>query len=150
MEQIAANISVLCILVFVCGILYQLGCFSATEKVIKFIIAVYIVFFAVKSFANFNPKITLENYTQFYQEQNTQLFKVSLIDETEKNLEEIVKNRLEEKNISYKDISVHILEQNGNLTVDGIYIDCENKDKDAVYKCIEDMLSEHTNVFIGE
>ena len=42
MEHIAEITGTLCVAVVIMGILYNIGCFTATEKVIKFVISVII------------------------------------------------------------------------------------------------------------
>ena len=151
MEKIADVIGVLCISVFVMGIFYQLGGFEKTSKVIRFIVALYIISTVFTSFEYFKyvpleydiivDKDIYDYDVDFYN---------SVIYKTKINLEEIIKNRLDEKNISYENVSVHILEQNGAVIADEIEIDCKAGDTEAVYSCIDDMLTEDTKVIIGD
>ena len=151
MEKIADVTGVLCISVFVMGIFYQLGGFEKTSKVIRFIVALYIISTVFTSFEYFNyvpleydiivDKDIYDYDVDFYN---------SVIYKTKINLEEIIKNRLDEKNISYENVSVHILEQNGAVIADEIEIDCKASDTEAVYSCIDDMLTEDTKVIIGD
>ena len=151
MEKIADVTGVLCISVFVMGIFYQLGGFEKTSKVIRFIVALYIISTVFTSFEYFKyvpleydiivDKDIYDYDVDFYN---------SVIYKTKINLEEIIKNRLDEKNISYENVSVHILEQNGAVIADKIEIDCKASDTEAVYSCIDDMLTEDTKVIIGD
>ena len=151
MEKIADVIGVLCISVFVMGIFYQLGGFEKTSKVIRFIVALYIISTVFTSFEYFKyvpleydiivDKDIYDYDVDFY---NRVIYKTKI------NLEEIIKNRLDEKNISYENVSVHILEQNGAVIADEIEIDCKASDTEAVYSCIDDMLTEDTKVIIGD
>ena len=151
MEKIADVTGVLCISVFVMGIFYQLGGFEKTSKVIRFIVALYIISTVFTSFEYFKyvpleydiivDKDIYDYDVDFYN---------SVIYKTKINLEEIIKNRLDEKNISYENVSVHILEQNGAVIADEIEIDCKAGDTEAVYSCIDDMLTEDTKVIIGD
>lgn len=151
MEKIADVTGVLCISVFVMGIFYQLGGFEKTSKVIRFIVALYIISTVFTSFEYFKyvpleydiivDKDIYDYDVDFYN---------SVIYKTKINLEEIIKNRLDEKNISYENVSVHILEQNGAVIADEIEIDCKASDTEAVYSCIDDMLTEDTKVIIGD
>ena len=61
-------------------------------------------------------------------------------------LEKIIKIRLDEKNISYNEISVHILEQNGNLIVKEINIDCTGNSKRDIYTCVEDIITKESKI----
>ena len=151
MEKIADVTGVLCISVFVMGIFYQLGGFEKTSKVIRFIVALYIISTVFTSFEYFKyvpleydiivDKDIYDYDVDFYN---------SVIYKTKINLEEIIKNRLDEKNISYENVSVHILEQNGAVIADEIEIDCKAGDTEAVYSCIDDMLTKDTKVIIGD
>lgn len=151
MEKIADVTGVLCISVFVMGIFYQLGGFEKTSKVIRFIVALYIISTVFTSFEYFKyvpleydiivDKDIYDYDVDFYN---------SVIYKTKINLEEIIKNRLDEKNISYENVSVHILEQNGAVIADEIEIDCKASDTEAVYSCIDDMLTKDTKVIIGD
>ena len=151
MEKIADVTGVLCISVFVMGIFYQLGGFEKTSKVIRFIVALYIISTVFTSFEYFKY-VPLE-YDIFVDKDIYDYdvdFYNSVIYKTKINLEEIIKNRLDEKNISYENVSVHILEQNGAVIADEIEIDCKAGDTEAVYSCIDDMLTEDTKVIIGD
>ena len=91
-----------------------------------------------------------DNITEFSYEQNSDYLKEKIINETEKEIKELIKNRLDEKNISYNGISLHILEQNGNLIVKEINIDCTENNKKDIYNCIEDIISKESEIKIGE
>lgn len=151
MEKIADVTGVLCISVFVMGIFYQLGGFEKTSKVIRFIVALYIISTVFTSFEYFKY-VPLEYdiiVDKDIYDYDVDLYN-SVIYKTKTNLEEIIKNRLDEKNISYENVSVHILEQNGAVIADEIEIDCKAGDTEAVYSCIDDMLTEDTKVIIGD
>ena len=116
MEQFIYKVGILCIFTMITGILIDLGCFPATEKIIKFIAAAYIVVSAVASFKSVQFDFELNNYDrQLTYELNTDVVKYKIIEETETKLENIIKNRLDEKNISYNAVYLHILEQNDNM-----------------------------------
>ena len=151
MEQIAKSVGMLCVLVFILGILFQLGCFEKTAKVIKFVIAVYIVVAIVKSVdgAKMDTNFIYDkNVAEHYDYQEN--FETAVLQQLRQNIEETVKGRLNEKNISYNDVSVHILEQNGNLEIEQIEVECKTEDKSAVYNCLQDLLSENTKIIVGE
>ena len=151
MEGLTAAAGVLCVSVFVVGILYEMGCFVATAKIIRFVTAIIITITVLKSFNSIDKiKIKTENYSDIYSNAYQQNLNEMIIENTRHELEKIIKSRLEEKNISYKSVEVHILEQNGNVTVDTIYIDCDKKAQTAVKQCIQDILAEDAKLVIGE
>ena len=151
MEGLTAAAGVLCVSVFVVGILYEMGCFVATAKIIRFVTAIIITITVLKSFNSIDKiKIKTENYSDIYSNTYQQNLNEMIIENTRHELEKIIKRRLEEKNISYKSVEVHILEQNGNVTVDTIYIDCDKKAQTAVRQCIQDILAEDAKLVIGE
>ena len=149
MEKIAHLTGVLCISVFVMGVFYQIGGFDKTARIIRFVTALCIISMVFKGikevdFMSFPHSIYREEYDfedSFYD---------GLIFETQLQLEELIKKRLAEKNISYNFVQVHILEQNGNLTAEEIIVICDKNCTDAVYNCISDMVTENTIITIGE
>lgn len=151
MEHIAKIAGTLCISVMVMGILYEAGSFAATEKVIKFVITVYIlvtVAAAVKG-ADFKPDSIIQNI-DYHAYSNSQYLKQQIVADTEKQLEQLIVQRLEQKNICYNSVSVHILEQNGNITADSITVVCESGYTIQVMECIADIATEETQINIGE
>jgi len=151
MEKIVNSIGALCISVFIMGMLYQLGAFEKTAKTIKFVIAIYIVLTVINSFENLNFNLQNTDFTtQYYQQDINRDFQNEIIKETARELENVIKNRLEEKNIAYNSVEVHILEQNGNLTADKIFIECENIYAQDIERCISDIADETTKIIIGD
>lgn len=151
MEQLSQIIVILCKTVIAMGILYNLGCFPATEKVVKFIIAVYIIYATLntvdKQIPVSKPYISNIEYSQYqYSEELNDI----IVQETQNNIENIIKQRLTEKNISYNWVYVHILEQNNLLTADSINICCSNSDIAAAEDCIKDFITKDTQIYIGE
>ena len=151
MEHISTVTGVVCVSVFAVSVLYSFGCFSATEKVVKFVISLYLLTVFIKSITDtrFEFKTNFNGLTA-YSGSYTIDFTDIVLEETETNLEQTIKQRLDEKNISYKQISVHILEENEYLTADKIIVQCSEKDVGAVRECIKDMISDNTQVITGE
>ena len=58
--------------------------------------------------------------------------------------------RPNEKNISYNQISVHILEQNGVVSVDEISVEGTDADENDILDLITDMTDSETRVKTGE
>ncbi len=111
MAGIAKTVGVLCISVVAMGILYDLGNFKATEKTLKFVISLYIIATVFNSLRTTKLEfdIDIEGENQIYY-QNSEVLKNEIISQTEKELTELIKKRMAEKNISYNSISLHILE----------------------------------------
>lgn len=151
MEKIAAVIGVLCISVFVMGLLYQLGLFEKTEKVIKFVTAMCLIITILKSVKEFKPDFVYRNLNNmeianvYYKEFNDEI-----IFKTKQELENIIKKRLDEKNLSYNHISVHILEQNDTVSIDEIVVNGINADKEELYDLFEDMMDNNTTIKTGD
>lgn len=151
MDNLAKTIGILCVSVMAMGILYNLGSFAVTDKVIKFVISVYIIVAVFGSLKDVDFKVKTDGIVaDIYQQDMSDMLKSEIILQTEKDLTEIVKKRLEEKNISYNDISLHILEQNGSLEIKKIMIDCPETSKQAVLGCLQDLVTEDTQIVTGE
>lgn len=151
MEKITSMVGTLCICIFVTGILYNIGCFKVTEKTIKFVISIYILVITFKAAMDIKLDFSMNSINDISMEyQNTEDAKDIIIEQTQLDIENIIKNRLDEKNISYNSISVHILEQSNNITIDKIDIQCKPEYKKEVQNCIKDLLTENTVVVIGE
>lgn len=151
MEKIADVTGILCISVFVMGLFYQIGGFEKTAKVIRFIVAICIISIVFTGFKDFMQfpflnDIVIEGYEYDYNDE----FYNGVIYIAQEEIEKIIKSRLDEKNISYKDINVHILEQSGTVVADEITIICDNSNAEEVYENIKDILTEDTNLIIGE
>lgn len=150
MQQVAAVVGTLCMATFVMGLLYEVGSFDKTAKTIKYVIAIYITVTVIKGFdideiKTEIPEI-LQNTSEYTYNEN---FEKEVLRNTELGVETTIKNRLDEKNISYNQVSVHILEQNGNLTAGEITVKCEDIYRDAVLECISDISDENTKINIG-
>ncbi|MBE6894091.1 MAG: hypothetical protein E7483_00575 [Ruminococcaceae bacterium] len=151
MEKIANITGVICISVFVMGLLYELGAFEKTSKAIKFVFAIYITATLFNSLGDMDINIqNTDFYNQQYQQDFNIAFQDELIRQTQEELECMIKKRLEEKNIAYNLVTVHILEQNGNLTADEIVIKCKNIYAEKAFECISDITDENTKIIIGE
>lgn len=150
MEQIAKTVGILCVSVIAADIFCNTGYFPATEKVVKFVVAIYIILTGFKTVTGnyIKPEFKLPEYPHTYDYQSE--FKDAVIAETEKITEDMIIKKLSEKNISYNHISVHILEQNDILLTDTIVVGCEDRYISAVKECIEEFITEDTKLIIGE
>lgn len=151
MESAALKIGSICMLIFLVGILYEFGGFEKSKKAIKFVIALYITVAMIKSVQNVQLKINLpEDLDTSVDSEYVYDFKREVIARTQDNIEILIKKRLDEKKLSYNQVSVHILEQNGNLTASEIIIKSEGSGKDLIYECISDIADDETKIYIGE
>ena len=148
MEQLSETVGILCILIMVMGLLADIGSFPATEKIIRFITAIYIIVAFFKAFQTSDKEISINMPTQSNTYSNSEYLKSEIISKTESELQYIIESRLEEKNISYNSVTVHILEQNSNLVAEEICIVCD--DEGAALECIEDIATKDTKIIIGE
>ena len=150
MEQIAKTVGILCVSVIAADIFCNTGYFPATEKIIKFVVAVYIILTGFKTVNSIDikPDFKLPEYQYTYEYQSE--FNYAVIAETEKITEGMIIKKLSEKNISYNHVSVHILEQNDILFTDTIVIGCEDRYVSTVKECIEEFITEDTKLIIGE
>lgn len=151
MEQLQHITGIMCLLIMIVGIIKEIGSFTSTEKLIKLVAAIYIItaFFKIINNSQLELSFNIDNKDaiSIY---NTEQLKADVIKETETRLEDIVKKRLDEKNISYNSLSVHILEQDNNVVIDKIVIDCDEKYITAVRECLYDLTSENTKIVTGE
>lgn len=151
MSDIAKIAGVLCMAVMAMGVLYDLGSFKVTDKTIKFVISVYILVTVFNALKGAKLEISTNELLQNISvEDNSGMLKNEVVKQTEKELEEVIKNRLDEKKISYNDVSLHILEQNGSLIVSEIKIVCSDDMSQAAKECINDFITEETKVITGE
>lgn len=150
MDRIAHTTGLLCMTVFVMGILYEFCSFEKTAKAVKYIICLCILVSVFKTVSNVNLNIHLP-YTYLYDNKTyTEYFIGDVITQTQKELETLISERLKEQNISYNQLSLHILEENGVLKVDEITVRCNPDSKQVVYDCIKDIISQDTIVNILE
>ena len=151
MEQITRIAGVICISVMIMGILYEMGAFPATEKAIRFVIAIYIMLTVFTTVSDTKLQLDYGRYRRETDTQHsTQQLTQQLAQQTGTELEKIIENRLKQKNISYNSISVHILEQNGVLYADSINVQCPQRYTAQVLECISDIATEKTRVTTGE
>lgn len=151
MEQIARITGVMCLVIMVVSFINNLGGFACTEKVIKFVTAIIVVALFFKTVNNTQIELHFDNYNNSNISTDDEVYlKYILVEQTAHMLEETVKNRLDEKNISYNTVSVHILEQNNNLIADRIIVDCNKDCENTVKECLQDIISAETVITTGE
>ena len=151
MEEITNLMGSICISIIAIGIISKLGAFDATEKMLRFVAAISILLILYESFDKTSLNIDFKYpESDVYYIENTSALKNEIINKTKTDLEQMIKERLDEKNISYNSVSLHILEQNGSIAVDKIIIDCSSDAKTAVIDCIQDIISKETEILTGE
>lgn len=151
MEQVTKTIGMVCIIIMATGILNDIGSFPVSEKVIKFVTALCIIAAFFKSVGGTKLEMEFDyNNDDTLYVQNEEYLKSAVLNRTAEELEQLVKKRLGEKNISYNSVSVHILEQNSSVMIEKIQISCDPEFEAEVRLCLEDITSEGTEILIGE
>jgi len=151
MEKLTNVTGAICIFIIAMGIIGKIGSFTATEKILRFLISVSILIAISESFqkTSFEFDVIIPEFSNYHNSETTVL-KNEIISKTQQELEHIIKNRLDAKNISYKSVSVHILEQNDSITVDKIIIDCSKNNNTTVREILQDIINEDTVIITGE
>lgn len=135
----------LCTTVYILGLLFNLTDISYTQKTIRLTIAVYIIvnilmplknlelnFDFTDSISDFTIEISAEDY---------------VISQAERNMKQSIISQLNDKNISYSDISVHINKQSNSVYVDNIvFYGLADNDKQIVNQLFEN----HGTIIFGD
>lgn len=153
MEWISTLIGTLCISSFIMGILINFGKFESTQKVIRFVVSLFIVVTIFKPYSenDFSFDFDFSDISIENPDISSSIINNMVIEKTKENLIELVKNRLKQKNISYIDLNVHILDQDGNLIIDKItIIGCDETQKEEINSCLSDLISRETKIVLGE
>ena len=151
MEDFISTIGVFCVLIFIIGLLYECGCFATTEKTIRFVVAICMVSITVKSFYNIDfTNISTSDYINTLHYDNYEILKKEIINTAKNNIETEIKRRLDEKNISYNYLELHILEENEDVKIDTINIVCSDEYSNDIYACLKDIISDSTKIIIGD
>ncbi|MEG1778962.1 MAG: hypothetical protein RR162_05630 [Oscillospiraceae bacterium] len=153
MEVIARLIGTLCMASFIMSILMNFGKFEATEKVIRFVISIFIIVTIFKPYSidNVLPSFDFTELTIEKQVVDQEAVNNLVIEKTRENLTELVKMRLRQKNISYIALELHILNQDGNLSIDKITLTgCKETQREKINRCLEDLIDNETKVILGD
>lgn len=150
MERIINTTGVVCVMIFCLGIFYEFGKFEKTAKIIKYIIAVVIVAEIFKSITHREMELNFNKIKSIEYNDYSEYLYNEIITQTQNEIENIIKERLQTQNISYRDISVNIIEQDSNITVEEIKIYGIKQNENKVYDCIADIVSENTKISMGE
>ncbi|MEG3029526.1 MAG: hypothetical protein RR827_03930 [Oscillospiraceae bacterium] len=153
MESIAKFIGILCMASFIMSILMNFGKFEATEKIIRFVISIFIIVTIFKPYSFGDTFNSFEFAPISWEKPLIDQSKVNdlVIEKTKENLAELVKIRLSQKNISYISLNLHILNQDGSLSIDQIEImGCDESQKVEIKSCLEDIITENTEIVLGD
>ncbi|MBQ8603328.1 MAG: hypothetical protein IJ410_00595 [Oscillospiraceae bacterium] len=133
---------VLCLCGYVTGILTYFIPINQTEKSVRLVIILYIISVA------FNQELNLPSFSGIDFPDETQISAEAdsyVIEMAEENLENTVKERLSEKNISYTELDVHINKQTDKLFIDKIYIyGADNINIEKAKSALSDILSQES------
>ena len=135
----------LCTTVYILGLLFNLTDISYTQKTIRLTIAVYIIvnilmplknlelnFDFTDSISDFTIEISAEDY---------------VISQAERNMKQSIISQLNDKNISYSDISVHINKQSNSVYIDNIvFYGLADNDKQIINQLFEN----HGTIIFGD
>ena len=126
----------LCTTVYILGLLFNLTDISYTQKTIRLTIAVYIIVNILMPLKN------LELNFDFTDSISDSTIEISaedyVISQAEKNMKQSIISQLNDKNISYSDISVHINKQSNSVYIDNIvFYGLADNDKQIVNQLFE-------------
>ena len=118
MSVFIVNIGKFCILVYLLGMLLSVTGSPLTQKSLRLLLVLYIIAVILNSFRTTSWQIDMslnkitegENFTS----------SDYIIPAVQQEIEDAIKNQLDEKNISYKDVNVHIIEQKEYIKIDEI------------------------------
>ncbi len=117
MDVLLKSIGMLCTLGYVTGLLINLTPANHTQKAIRLVAVLYIlssVLYPLQSISLDFEYLDTENYDIKTDAQDY------VIEQSAYKIKNIILQRLNEKNISYTDIIVHINKQNDGLQISGI------------------------------
>ncbi len=113
-------IGTLSVIGYILGILYNFVDFSYTQKAIRLTAALYIITALISplEYSDFNIDIDSLQLEVYSRQESVEF----VLESAAAQLEQKIKNILDEKNIAYTDISVHINKQSEKISVDYIEI----------------------------
>ncbi len=135
METIIKSVGMLCTTAYLTGILTNFIPMDYTAKAVRLAVAVYILSSLLIPAVALDYEyglsdVIVEDYTEKAREYITR--------QTELQLENNISKQLDEKNIAYNSVNVHIHKQNERLEIEKIYIDgVPSRQHSAVYSLLE-------------
>ncbi len=135
METIIKSVGILCTTAYLTGILTNFIPMDFTVKAIRLTVAVYILTSLLIPAGNLDfeyglSDVIVEDYTEKAREYVTH--------QTEIQLENSISKQLDEKNIAYNSVNVHIHKQNDMMEIEKIYIGgVPSRQHNAVYSMLE-------------
>ncbi len=129
MDRIIKAIGVLCMCGYITGLLVQFVPVNKTEKSIRLVVTLYIISVVLSpvSFESGYEGTVIPDISTVQADSS-----IYVIDALETETEKILSERLQEKNICYTGLNVHINKQTDKLYIDNILIygaDSENMEK---------------------
>ncbi len=151
MQDIYNNIGSLCLAIYIIGLLFNLIKIKHTYKIMQTVLGLILILNILSPFQKFDLNLAIETFDF----ENIEIDNNENIDFIIENAALIIKNDIEnilnEKNISYKDVSVHIHKENESFYIKeiSIYGSEENKNKQII-ELLEEIASEECIIFRGE
>ena len=118
MSVLIENIGKFCVFIYVFGMLFNIVCNTSTQKSLRLLFVLYVIATVLNSFRFTEFKLDIPS-DKIYQE-NISKSSEYIIPAVQQEIESIIKNQLYDKNISYKDVKVHIIEQKEYIKIDRI------------------------------
>ena len=152
MKNITQWVGVLCISCYVMGLLLNLVQLSHTQKVTRLLVAMFII---ITIFRPFSQKdfFSLDGYEYTSQDYNISVALNAvdtIIKQAQKNLEQTIKSQLDQQNLCYENIFVHIYEENGSLNINSVEIQgVLDEEKNAIYKALSNIVAQDKIILGG-
>ena len=118
MSILISNIGKFCVFVYVFGMLFNIACNTSTQKSLRLLFVLYVIASVMNSFRFTEFKLDIPS-DKIYQE-NIVKSSDYIIPALQQEFENKIKNQLYDKNISYKNVMVHIIEQKEYIKIDKI------------------------------
>ncbi len=151
MQDIYSNIGSLCLAIYIIGILFNLIKIKHTNKIMQTVLGLVLILNILSPFQKIDLDLIIETFAISEIEMDTQ----ESIDFVIENASLVIKNDIEnlfnEKNIAYKDVSVHIYKENENFFIKEISIyGSEDDEKSKIIELLKEIVNEECVIFRGE
>ncbi len=151
MKSVYSYIGSICLLIYIIGILFNLIKIKHTNKIMQTVLGLVLLLNIISPIYNQEFYIDINSL----EVQSMQIDKGEneeyIIENAKLILENEIKEELNQKNIAYNDVTVHIHKENENFLIKEISI---NGSEEAEKETVIDILSEYTNkeciIFRGE
>ncbi len=151
MDNIYSYIGNLCLVIYIIALLFDLIKIKETNKILQTVLGLVLIlniFYPLNKIDTQSVFNSLEFYSiTVNEEENTEL----IIENAKLLIENDIKKTLEEKNISYNDVSLHIHKENGSFLIKEINIyGSDEERKEEILKLLSDIVNEDVIFFRGE